>query len=529
MTRKDNRIELKTIDVINILVPYIKNRFVAQLKACLPIVLYLTLFQVVIFRGEMPGLISFTLGIIFVLVGLMFFMEGLLLGLMPFAETIGNTLPKKATIYTLLGFTFLVGVGATLAEPAIGILKTVGYSVDHERAPLLYDYLLSHTNTLVFMVAIGVGVATILGVLRFIKQWSLKILLIPLLLAVLVITAYAHFVPGLRSIIGLAWDCGAVTTGPVTVPLVLALGIGVTRARGASDTGQSGFGVVTLASLFPIFFVLLSGVYLYHTGSLDMEVERVATEGATAGVGTVVTEAIYYAARAIIPLMLFLYLVQTFLLKEKTPRGDEVLLGIFFCLFGMAVFNLGLGFGLTPLGNEVGNTAPSAFSPPDMIYGKMMGTVVVLLFAFFLGYGATLAEPALNALGIAVEEITQGAFKKVLLIHSVAFGVGIGITLGMVKLIWDIPLAYFLIPLYVFLIPVTIIASEEYVNIGWDSAGVTTGPVTVPLVIAMGLGVGGATFALDGFGILSLASVCPITVVLILGLWVERQMKKPKD
>ena len=526
MPKKGDRIKLRTIEVYAILGPYFGRMFKDQLKACLPIVLYLIFFLLIVFRGAITNPVSLVFGIFFVLVGLMFFMEGLRLGLMPFAETIGNTLPKKATIYILLGFTFLVGVGATLAEPAIGVLKTVGFSVDHERAPLLYDYLLNHTNTLVTMVAIGVGVATILGVLRFLKQWSLKILIFPVLIAILVVTAYAHFVPELRSIIGLAWDCGGVTTGPVTVPLVLALGIGITRARGASDTGMSGFGIVTLASLFPILFVLLSCIYLYHTGSINMEVTKAASEAASTGVGTIISNAFYYASRAIIPLMLFLYLVQRFVLKEKIHGGNDILLGISFCLIGMAIFNLGLGFGLTPLGEKVGAAAPGSFVPPEMFYGEVWGKVVVLLFAFFLGYGATIAEPALNALGIAVEEITQGAFKKYLLIHSVAFGVGCGITLGMVKMIWDVPLAYFLIPMYILLIPITIIASEEFVNIGWDSAGVTTGPITVPLVIAMGLGVGSATSALDGFGIISLASVCPIIVVLTLGIYVEKKVRK---
>lgn len=525
MSNKDGRIKLRTIEVYSILAPYMGGMFKDQLKACLPIVLYLVFFLLVIFRAEMTNPASFIPGILFVVVGLMFFMEGLKLGLMPFAETIGNTLPKKATISVLLGFTFLVGVGATLAEPAIGVLKTVGNSVDHQRAPLLYDYLINHTNTLIIMMAIGVGVATFLGILRFIKQWSLKLLIFPVLSAVLIVTAYAHFVPELRSIIGLAWDCGGVTTGPVTVPLVLALGIGVARARGASDTGMSGFGIVTLASLFPILFVMLSCIYLYHTGSINMEVTKLESEVATAGTGTIITNALYYAARAIIPLMLFLYLFQRFILKEKNPGGNEILLGVSFCLIGMAIFNLGLGFGLIPLGEKVGAAAPNSFVPPEMLYGAVWGKVVVLLFAFFLGYGATIAEPALNALGMSVEEITQGAFKKFLLIHSVAFGVGCGITLGVVKMIFDIPLAYFLIPMYLLLIPITIISSEEFTNIGWDSAGVTTGPITVPLVLAMGLGVGSATSALDGFGIISLASVCPIIVVLTLGIYVDRKLR----
>ncbi len=519
-------IRTKIAETYGILAPYVSRLFMEQVKACLPIVLYLLLFLLVVFHGQLTNPLLFIPGIIFVLLGLMFFMEGLRLGLMPFAETIGNTLPKKATLYVLLGFTFLVGIGATLAEPAIGVLKSVGSSVDHARAPVLYDFLQNHTQTLVIMVAIGVGVATILGVLRFLHQWSLKVLIFPILAAVLILTAFAHWIPDLRCLIGLAWDCGGVTTGPVTVPLVLALGIGVSRARGASDTGMSGFGVVTLASLFPILFVLLSGIYLYYTGAIDLTVTKAASAAAGAGIGTVVADAMYYAVRAIIPLMLFLYLVQRFVLKEVIPNGREILVGVVFCLIGMAIFNLGLGFGLVPLGAKVGAAAPNSFVPPEMFYGALWGKVVVLLFAFFLGYGATMAEPALNALGLTVENVTQGAFKKKLLIHSVAFGVGCGIALGVAKMMFHIPLAWLLIPLYVFLIPITWIASEKFVNIGWDSAGVTTGPITVPLVLAMGLGVGSATNALDGFGIISLASVFPIIVVLMLGIFIEGKAKK---
>ena len=161
-----------------------------------------------------------------------------------------------------------------------------------------------------------------------------------------------------------------------------------------------------------------------------------------------------------------------------------------------------------------------------MLYGETGGRAVVLVFAMLLGYGATIAEPALNALGNTVEDITQGAFKKTLLIHSVAFGVGCGITIGVAKVIWDLPLAWMLVVPYTALVPITLMSTERFANIGWDSAGVTTGPITVPLVLAMGLGIGNELGALDGFGILSLASVCPILAVLSLGLVTEARLKR---
>ncbi|MBN1103553.1 MAG: DUF1538 domain-containing protein, partial [Deltaproteobacteria bacterium] len=153
------------------------------------------------------------------------------------------------------------------------------------------------------------------------------------------------------------------------------------------------------------------------------------------------------------------------------------------------------------------------------------GILVVLVFALIMGYGATLAEPALNALGLAVEEITVGIFKKSMLMHAVAFGVGTGIALGVLKIILGIPLFWLLAPPYFVLLFLTKFSTEEFVNIGWDSAGVTTGPVTVPLVLAMGLGIGNEVGVVEGFGILAMASVCPILSVLTVGLKVSKAQK----
>lgn len=149
---------------------------------------------------------------------------------------------------------------------------------------------------------------------------------------------------------------------------------------------------------------------------------------------------------------------------------------------------------------------------------------MTILFAFFLGYGATLAEPALNALGHTVENVTVGVFQKKLLMHVVAVGVGLGIAAGVAQMTFEsLNLTMLLIPPYLLLLFLTVISSDEFVNFAWDSAGVTTGPITVPLVLAMGLGIGGSIpGARDGFGILALASAGPIITVLVVGLIVSR-------
>ncbi len=238
------------------------------------------------------------------------------------------------------------------------------------------------------------------------------------------------------------------------------------------------------------------------------------------------------ALLAIIPLCLFLFITLK-LLREKVSHADEISAGIAFAVIGMALFGLGIVLGLTPLGEQLGGNVPSAFSSivPWGLTGysgplfdePLLGKMLAIGFAFFLGYGATLAEPALNALGATVEKITVGAFKKSLLMQTVALGVAVGIGTGILKIAFNIPLTYLLIPPYLMLIVLTLISSEQFVTFGWDSAGVPPGPITVPLVLAMGLGVGASIPGVtDGFGVLALASVGPIISVLTVGLIVSK-------
>ncbi|MEC9365325.1 MAG: DUF1538 domain-containing protein, partial [Pseudomonadota bacterium] len=382
---------------------------------------------------------------------------------------------------------------------------------------------------------------------------------------------------------------------------------------GDGDSGNAGFGIVTLASLFPVLAVLLLGLWhiqaddyygrSHYAGTMqeaaqtreaaaqrpvrqqagfdDEDFERFLKDGVppddyrlrfedgeprlvdgriVLDDATLVLEkrqllqakvvsrdtwdpALAFAEelrggtlsalRAIVPLCVFLLMTLRLVLPDRIRNRDEILIGIGFSVIGMSLFMLGITLGLTPLGTQLGSNVPLSFATltpwgaeglrEPLFESDVAGKIVAAIFGFFLGYGATLAEPALNALGNTVEKITVGAFKKSLLMQSVAIGVGIGIAAGVIKLAFDIPLEYLLIPPYVVLLLLTAISSEEFVNFGWDSAGVTTGPITVPLVLAMGLGIGAnVPGVIDGFGVLALASVGPIITVLIVGLLVSR-------
>ena len=615
---KSDKINLSFKESMAILWPYLKSKVIMQVKTVWFIIAYLIFFQIVVLKLPIVYSLMIAAGVVLVILGLTFFMEGLTIGLMPFGNIIGTSLPKKASLYIMMIFSVLLGIGATLAEPAIAVLKTAGARVSPTDAPLLYSLLNEFSGQLVACVGVGVGIAVLLGVLRFLYSWSLKTLIIPSVILLLVLTTGAHFNGVLQDTLGLAWDCGAVTTGPVTVPLVLALGLGVCRVV-SSKSGESGagFGIVTLASLFPIiavFFLSLFHFYMddysgrpnskitmtmsqtvktavstdhvlgftqqefddlkgnksqlrekseisFEGGSLKWEDGKIEHKNPTViytkkNMDQVVQsevkhwdfdrdliedskDAIVTALQAIIPLCLFLYLTLRFVLKEMVPKSDEIILGIALSVVGMGIFVMGISFGLTPLGGQLGSNIPGTFTviSPWGLEGVKLpmlegnaGKMLAAVFAFFLGYGATLAEPALNALGATVEKMTIGSFKKSLLMKTVASGVGFGIAFGIIKIAYNIPLEYLLGPPYLVLLVLTILSRENFVNFAWDSAGVTTGPITVPLVLAMGLGVGSAIPGVThGFGVLALASVAPIIAVLSVGLFVQKKSNQPSQ
>ncbi|PJZ36894.1 hypothetical protein CH354_12465 [Leptospira levettii] len=618
---KEEAIHIGFREALALILPYLQKKIWNQFKSVIWIVLYLSVFQLLVLRIPIKeaGIISF--GICAVILGLTFFLEGLFLGLMPLGEALGLKLPQKLGMFSILIFSVLLGMGATLAEPAIAILKACGSKVAPWDAPLLYYLLNGGSDTLYLSIAIGVGISVVIGMFRFLYGFSLSKILVPSVLLLLAVSIYAFFDENLQHISGLAWDSGAVTTGPVTVPLVVALGIGISKVSEKNEQ-SSAYGVVTLASLFPILAVFLVGIYFsnkvpkpmtemeffkhgIHTeqsnfllGNNAKQYKRQTLESKTQfkqnttfkEFPTKMVVAFQLALRAILPLSIFLILFLYFILKEKIAYPEEVQLGIVFSILGLTIFNFGIMFGLNQLGDQVGGKLPSTFrsieltdsikfiknfnpksvytavneegkeekffylkerklysgipyheenwNPTNKVYeyipihgpifGKednLLGYVIVLAFAFVLGYSATLAEPALSALGNAVEETTVGTFRKSLLIQSVAIGVGFGTLTGILKIVLEIPLIWILVPIYIFLLILNTVSKSEFIEIAWDSAGVTTGPITVPLIIAMGLGIGNQLGTIDGFGILACASAFPILSVLIMGIIVENSRK----
>lgn len=663
---------------------YVRIKFLQQLRSVAFIILYLVAFKMLIFREAPDPLIRITAGIVMVTFGLTIFLEGLLIGLMPLGERVGLRLPRRYGLAVIMSFGLLLGIGVTLAEPAIAALRGVGQSVTAWDNPLLFAILEQYQGGLVAAVAIGVGIAVAVGMLRFHLGLSLKPFIYTAIPASLLISVYCAHNAALAPILGLAWDTGAITTGPVTVPLVLALGIGVSRASTRNRQAGGGFGVIMLASVMPVVTVLLFGIALARTipapvteeeffspagrehalsffkdadgikqhafqrageksrrsvcgsdddyrtailslrdaesrrvllGSIHLDdwLQRIASPGeqrllATAASadnitgreqvdqpddksGDIFRQESFKAFKAVVPLAVLLLAVLLLALRSRPVYWDETMFGIVMALIGIALLTAGIRIGLAPLGDQVGRPLPRMFRSESREEGRMMlepfdpgmvqtsiapdgtlhrffylssdrgipepvpfvperfdpdtgryehvvsshpifgpqmtalGICLVLLFAFGLGYGSTLAEPALNALGRTVEEISAGTIRASGVVLSVSIGVGIGLIAGVCRILYHIPMLWMLLPPYLAVLLMTHWSEEDFASVAWDSGGVTTGVVTVPLVMAMGLGIGSELGVADGFGVLSMASVYPVLTVLLYGI-IQRERQR---
>ena len=654
MTRKAHHSGIPLATAMAMVASYARGRILDQFRAIAFIIVYLVVFQTLVLRVPITGAVSIAIGIGIVVVGLALFLEGLLLGLMPLGERVGVKLPSRAGIATIALFGCAVGVAATLAEPAIATLRATGGNVTPWDTPLLFVLLHRYTTALVLTVAAGVGVAVALGMVRFYYGLSIKVFVLTLIPTLLVVTLLMSLDSRLVAVVGLAWDSGAVTTGAVTVPLVLALGLGVARASGKREGAATGYGVVMLASAVPVLAVMVLGYalsgdvpeatteqeffsernretalqlfedsealetyLLHHAGEAGWRAfygdrwsdhvigrrsaertseggplyEAAETDRPATGIVTVLLQEWSLALRAVVPVTALLLVVLLLGLRDRPRYFDELILGVVLALVGMTLVTGGIRLGLTALGDEVGRQLPLAFRAEerdaeriiienfdtDLVLESvstggerraffylrdedglrhiefhperfdetrgsyvhvvrrtplfsaelsLLGIVLVLLFAFGMGYGATLAEPALNALGRNVEDSTVGTVRRVAVVRAVSIGVGSGLTAGVIRILFELPIIWILAPTYLLLMALTLASDEEFAAIAWDSGGVTTGPITVPLVLSMGLGIGGELGVVDGFGILALASAFPILMVLLYGMIISAQQRK---
>jgi len=470
----------------------------------IPIILVILFFQLAIIQSVPDGWVNTALGLGIVAIGLAIFLQGLEIGIFPVGESLAKDFAKSGHVIWILIFGFLIGFGTTIAEPALAVIADKAASISSGRID---------SNILRLVVALSVGFAILLGVYRIIKGHPIHYYII---IGYILVVGVTFFAP--KEIIGLAYDLGGVTTSTVTVPLVAALGIGLASSIKGRNPVIDGFGLIAFASLTPMIFVQIYGVYVYNFGEVK-EVTQVVIQATVSTSTTISISSIlsgfFAVIRDVLPILLIILFFQYIILKKSIEKPKTVFLGFALVIVGLYTFILGLELGLFSLGET-------------MAYQLTKGNSVFIIyaFAFAIGFSTTMAEPALMAIAKKAKEISDGKVNDFVLRLFVALGVAIGIALGAFRIVDGGHIHYYIIVGYIVVIILTFIVPKYIIPIAYDSGGVTTSTVTVPLVAALGIGLAsnieGRSPLIDGFGLIAFASLFPMITVMLYGVIIEK-------
>ena len=488
---------------ISPLLKLIKESF----RDLLPIILVILFFQLAIIQNTPDGWENTAVGLIIVAIGLAIFLLGLEVGIFPVGEGLARDFATKGAIGWIVLFAFTLGFGTTVAEPALLVIADKASFVSNGRIDSL---------TLRIVVALSVGVAIVLGVWRIIKGHPIHYYIITGYILVVLVTAFSP-----SEIIGLAYDLGGVTTSTITVPLVAALGIGLASTIEGRNPILDGFGLIAFASLTPMIFVQLYGIYVYEfvdvvefVGPISHQLGTSTTTGFEFDF-TSMLKGILNIFLDVLPILAVIAFFQYLVLKKKINNLREVLIGFGLVIFGLYAFVFGLEMGLFTLGETM------AFQ-----LTQQNNNVIIYSFALAIGFSTTMAEPSLIAIAKKAKEISDERVNDFVLRIFVAFGVAIGIALGAYRIVNGGEIVYYIVIGYMFVIFLTFMAPKYIIPIAYDSGGVTTSTVTVPLVAALGLGLAtnivGRDPLIDGFGLIAFASLFPILTVMVYGIVVEK-------
>ena len=540
---------------------------VGSAKDLLPIVLVIAFFQLALLRQPIPNLGDILLGVLFVVLGLALFIRGLEMGLFPIGENMAHAFARKGSLGWLLIFAFALGFGTTVAEPAL--IAVAGEAAKVAAAGEMIadtpEALADYADGLRVTVALSVGLAILIGVLRIIRGWPIQYLIIVGYIGVIVMTAFAP-----PEIIGIAYDSGGVTTSTITVPLVTALGVGLATSIKGRNPMIDGFGLIAFASLTPMIFVMGYGIFGFGGSAQQLDgpigqtlraalaeseaaialmfapiqsaLERLGAplfDGLTAVPGPAgdLLHTLLETINDVLPIAAIVFGFQLFVLRRPIPHLGRVIGGFVYVLLGLAFFLDGLELARFPLGKLMA----SQLTDPMFIAGVShhAGDFTwwdyrwVYLFAFAIGFSTTIAEPSLLAVAIKAHQVSAGSIGVWGLRVAVALGVAVGIALGTYRIISGTPLHWYIITGYLVVVIQTFFAPRMIIALAYDSGGVTTSTVTVPLVAALGLGlastVPGRSALLDGFGLIAFASLFPMMSVMAyaqLSEWRARRAER---
>ncbi|WFR55219.1 DUF1538 domain-containing protein [Anaerocolumna sp. AGMB13025] len=465
-----------------------------SLTSVLPISVLVLILHLTIVPMPSGALTMFFIGAVLLIFGMGLFTLGADVSMMIMGEKIGAYLTQSRKIWLLIPVTFLMGVIITIAEPDLQVLA--------RQTPGVPD------PVLIWSVAIGVGIFLVVALLRTLLQIKLSHILIVLYGAVFLIAAFTP-----SNFLAVAFDSGGVTTGPITVPFIMALGIGMAAVRSDKTSQEDSFGLVALCSVGPILAVLILGIFYRPSGSEYADISISEINNLFLIMKEFLTHIPLYikeVALALLPILLFFALFQFLVLKLPLRQLIKIGIGLIYTYLGLVLFLTGVNVGFMPVGYFIGST---------IIGGAFKWLLVPL--GMVIGFVIVSAEPAVHVLNKQVEDITEGSITGRQMQLSFSIGVAISVGLSMLRVSTGLSLWYLIIPGYLLAIIMTFFVPPIFTSIAFDSGGVASGPMTATFLLPMAMGACDAVngnMLMDAFGIVAMVALTPLITIQGLGI-----------
>lgn len=444
---------------------------------------------------------AFAVCAVLLILGIGLFNLGADLAMTPMGEHVGTGLTKSKKVMVLISVCFVMGVLITVAEPDLSVL-----------AKQVSDVI--NNTLLIVTVGVGVGIFLVLAVLKIVYKKSLSMLLMFFYMMLFAVSAML-IESGKNDLLCLSFDSGGVTTGPITVPFIMALGVGISATIGGRNANENSFGLIALCSIGPVIAVMMLSMFSDSSVSPDTlaELANYATVSESLShIGSTILKTLGDVALALGLVVAFFLILQFTVLKLPKQKLLQIAIGIGYTFFGLVIFLVAVEVGFMPVGYKIGKSI-AEFNP-----------AVLAVFGFVIGMVVVLAEPAVHVLNKQVEDITNGGVKKIEMLIALSIAVGISIGLSVIRMIFGFSLLYYLIPGYLISLGLSFFVPKIYTAIAFDSGGVASGPLTssfiLPLVVGacVALHNGSAEFILtDAFGVVAMVAMTPLITIQLLG------------
>lgn len=478
----------------NVLKEKLRDKLKEALVAVIPIMAIVLVLCFTIAPISPSILLCFLLGAVLVILGMMFFTLGAELSMTPMGEKVGTCMTRSKKLGVVIALSFLLGFIITISEPDLQVLA--------QQVPSIPNM------TLILAVACGVGLFLVLALLRMLFGIPLPPMLVFFYAAVFLL---AVFVPD--NFLSVAFDSGGVTTGPMTVPFIMALGVGVAAIRNDRHAADDSFGLVALCSIGPILSVLILGMIYNPKESSYVppvipEVQNSVElwELFQVGFPTYIAE----IAVSLFPIVLFFAIFQIAILKLPKRQLMKIIIGLIYTYIGLVLFMTGVNVGFMPAGNYLGRILASSSSP-----------WILVPVAMVMGFFIVKAEPAVYVLNKQVEEITDGAISAGAMGTGLSLGVALSLGIAMIRVLTGISIMWFLIPGYALALGISFFVPKIYTAIAFDSGGVASGPMTAAFLLPLAQGacmaVGG-NIVTDAFGVVAMVAMTPLITIQLLGI-----------